>query len=117
LTNLLQETLEVIKEVGRLPEQVVFVGSYGGEYGMSWDDFVKIADVEYDSGFGAAEVATDLIVQFDDASYMMRGEYDGSEWWEYPKPFPLFQVEDAKPITRVVGGYWVPVAEMNGGNK
>ena len=45
--------------------------------------FKKIGKIEYSGGFGAQEIAADLIIYFKDKSYITRGEYDGSEWWEY----------------------------------
>lgn len=44
-------------------------------------DFLKEIDFDYDDGWGTQEVFG--LVWFDDGSWMERGEYDGSEWWEY----------------------------------
>jgi hypothetical protein len=59
------------------------------------EDFLRLADVEYDSGFGAQEVAKDLIVLWNNW-WLERHEYDGSEWREYkelPKMKPLGKVD------------------------
>lgn len=47
--------------------------------------FIDATDVEYDTGFGGQELFG--YVMFSDESWMERGEYDGSEWWEFKKFF------------------------------
>jgi hypothetical protein len=83
--NLLEETLEMLKELKKTGKDVIWVGSSDGQYAISWEEFVKIASVEYDNGFGAQEIASDLIIVFNDGTWLSRGEYDGSEWWEFHK--------------------------------
>jgi len=34
-------------------------------------------------------VAGDLIIVFSDGAVMRRGEYDGSEWWNFYPPFQM----------------------------
>ena len=46
-----------------------------------YDKFLQKIDFEYDSGFGVQEIFG--IIIYDDKSWSERGEYDGSEWWEY----------------------------------
>ena len=109
--NLLQETIGAIQDSGHTIEDIIFIGSRNGEYSMTWDEFINVANVEYDAGYGSSEVATDLIVKFSDSIYMTRGEYDGSEWWEYNKPVPDYPV--GKPIKKLTGGMWDSVKELN----
>lgn len=45
-------------------------------------DFVKLANVEYDDGYGSPEVNMRLLIVGEDW-WMERHEYDGSEWWEF----------------------------------
>lgn len=87
--NLLQETIECMKENGVDFTDVSFIGSADGKYGMSCGDFCVMADKEYDDGYGSAEVARDIIISFADGSIMCRGKYDGSEWWNFRKPFKV----------------------------
>ena len=61
----------------------MFIGTADGNYRINWNEFAKISNFDYDSGYGGAEIPTDLIVYFKDNTYMFRWEYDGSEWWEY----------------------------------
>jgi hypothetical protein len=45
--------------------------------------FLAELDFEYDHSFGGQRLFG--LIWFTDGSWMERGEYDGSEWWEYKK--------------------------------
>lgn len=94
--NLLKETIEVLKEHGKTEKDVLWVGCE--KFYTDWEHFKKIADVEYDNGFGEEEVACDLLVVGEDF-WLEREEYDGSEWWifrEFPqKPKKRFDFSNA----------------------
>lgn len=52
-----------------------------------WLDFLAQLDFEYDNGYGAQYLFGKI--WYDDESFSVRGEYDGSEWWKHvvrPKP-------------------------------
>lgn len=83
MSNLKEETLEELESHGYSIGDVAWVGSV--DYEIPVDRFWELADVEYDSGFGCQEVATDLMVVLDDGSWLERHEYDGSEWWEHKR--------------------------------
>lgn len=100
MSNLLKETKIAIKESGHTPTDVVFIGSEKSGHQCTWDEFTILANVEYDSGYGADQVATDLIIVFSDGQKMWRGEYDGSEWWNHSTPF--VQPAEPKPIKRLI---------------
>jgi hypothetical protein len=86
LTNLLKETLEVLLNHGKSTIDVLWVGN--SVVSGSWPEFAALAaNVDYDSGFGEAEIPSDLVVVGSDW-WLERGEYDGSEWWEY-KTLPV----------------------------
>ena len=97
----MEETLERMKGVGLGPEDIVFIGSADNEYSMAgWREFEALADVEYNDGYGAPKVATDLEIRFQDGTYFVRAEYDGSEWWD--AVIPRVEPESStKPITRL----------------
>jgi hypothetical protein len=78
--NLLKETIEVLKENKKGIEDVGWVGTRYSY--MMWAEFEKIADYEYDSGYGGQEINDKLLVVGKDF-WLERHEYDGSEWWEY----------------------------------
>jgi len=113
MANLLNETMQAIVKSGHDIPDVVFIGSERGGYQCTMEEFVVLADHEYDSGYGAAHVATDLIIVFSDGQQMRRGEYDGSEWWEFSSPFIM--PTEKKPITKLVGNdeLWSNLAAMN----
>lgn len=87
MTNLLEETKEIIAESGHEISDIVFIGSEISGHSCTWDEFCILANKDYDSGYGGQEVAFDLIIIFKDKQRMCRGEYDGSEWWTYSSHF------------------------------
>ena len=93
--NLLKETLEVLKGYGKSPKDVKWVGSKDGKYAITWDEFEKIANIEYNKGYGSQEIAEDLVIVGDDW-WLERCVSDGwSEWWEF-KTLPVKQPKTAK---------------------
>ena len=46
-----------------------------------WDQFLSDLDFEYDSGYGGQELFG--TIWYVDGTWSDRGEYDGSEWYEY----------------------------------
>jgi len=47
------------------------------------EQFYKELDFDYDSGYGGQMLFG--IVWLKDGTWLSRGEYDGSEWWEHNK--------------------------------
>lgn len=103
--NLLKETTDAIADSGHDPADIVFIGSEESGHRCTWEEFTVLADREYDSGFGGAEVNTKLVIRFSDGQSMWRGEYDGNEWWEYSTPAPA-EVPPAKPIKTLFTGWY-----------
>lgn len=101
--NLLTETLEVMKDQGLLPEQIVYIGD--GDSSCSWEEYTKLADVNYDNGYGGAEIDENLIIVFDTGVEFYRGEYDGSEWWDVHTPFSLEGLKPQTKLTDVKSGW------------
>lgn len=113
--NFLQETKQAVKESGHKQADVMFIGSKDGEYRMDWKKFCKNADFEYDEGYGSPHIAIDLIIYFTDHTYIVRNEYDGSEWWEYNVP-KLFNEDDKYFDFEILGNntyMWGTVRELN----
>lgn len=52
-----------------------------------YSEFLKSLDFEYDSGYGTQELFG--FIWFADGTWAERGEYDGSEWWEYKHCPPI----------------------------
>lgn len=115
MTNLYDETASVLNAHGLSVEDIVNV--YGEEFSISVDNFLEVSkNTDYDSGFGSAEVANDLIVAGNDW-WLERYEYDGSEGWEFKTmATPPEEVKEVKTL----GGtefMWNTLSEMNGGER
>jgi hypothetical protein len=85
--NLLDETLEILARHGKTAKDIVAVigeDKEGVPCRMSVAEFLSVANKEYDSGYGGHEVSLYLkVVGLD--WWLERGEYDGSEWWEFKR--------------------------------
>lgn len=108
-TNLLDETVEILEKYGKTLDDVLYI--QGDDFEITRKNFETVArDTNYDSGFGAQHVATDLVL-VGDGWWIERCEYDGSEWWE----FKTIPTEKAKvvPILYLDRGMWDTLEEMN----
>ena len=99
MRNLYEETVGTLERYGKSIEDVVAV--QGDEFAISLDDFIELAKkLDYDSGYGAAHVAMDLVI-IGDGWWLERREYDGSEWWEFCKaPEPI---QEMRSVTALGG--------------
>jgi hypothetical protein len=50
---------------------------------VDYQRFLQALDFSYDSGYGGQELYG--TIWYTDGTWSSRGEYDGSEWWEYNK--------------------------------
>jgi len=120
MTNLLEETIEALKDNGNEPSKVVWVGSADGEYGISWNEFVEIAkdvDYDYDNGYGGEEVPLDLVV-VGNGWWLRRWEYNGIEGWEYvSQPYCKTGHKPFTVIIPVGGSYWSGHNKLHGAQK
>ena len=90
--NLWSETIEVLKENGKTWRDVEFVCFDGEDYHCEIGNFETIArNTNYDNGYGSIKISGILKVVGKDW-WLERGEYDGSEWWEY-KTMPIRPAE------------------------
>lgn len=110
--NLLEETKDDIRISGHTPEQIIFIGSASSGHRCTWSEFCLLANREYNPRYGAKEVASDLIIVFDDGSSMWRHEYDGPECWHYSTPFVKPEVSHFIS-TLISGGMWEDLKTMN----
>ena len=119
MANLLKETEDALKALGYTWNAIVAI--QGNKHRISIEHFKKIANVEYDNGYGAPEVATDLTIILNDGCWLTRGEYDGSEWWAYHKaPAVIPECSDDKITSVVVSPEQVgfcTLGEINGVEK
>lgn len=49
-----------------------------------YEEFLSKLDYEYDDGYGGQELYGTVWLM-EEGSWYERGEYDGSEWWEYKR--------------------------------
>lgn len=96
MSNLLKETLAELKKNGKKEKDVLWVGNM--THKTNWENFKQISDVDYDSGFGGQEVATDLLIV-------------GDNWWEF-KQLPKEPTETIE-LKKIVGGSWSKISEIN----
>ena len=89
MINFLTETKEILAKINKIPADITYIGNISENpdknYSCTWKEFETLAAFRYDNGYGGHEIPGDLIVIFSDKSWLSRGEYDGSEWWEYNK--------------------------------
>lgn len=108
--NLLQETKNILKTHGKTIDDIKWVGCEAFTIPITL--FLKLADKEYNSSYGSAKVAQDLLV-VGDGWWLDRGEYDGSEWWDYNEC--MIKPKQEIDVKHVVGDefMWETLAEMN----
>ena len=109
--NLLKETLEELESVGKKETDIMWVGSHDGTLALPWNDFKKLANIDYDNGYGGSEVAYDLVVVGDDW-WLYRWEYDGSEGWKY-QTLPMRTGATRKFSNICNSGYEYELKDMN----
>ena len=78
--NLKNETLQVLHNNGKRKADIKYV--CGEDFQISPEQFWELSDTEYDSSYGAPEIAQDLMLIGDDF-WMERGEYEGTEVWDF----------------------------------
>lgn len=110
--TLLEETIAVIQSEGGSVDEVKWVGSSDGTYAISWDEFCEIAKINYDDGYGGQEIAEDLVVVGTNW-WMTRGEYDGSEWWEFHTKPKIGKKPKKFTKVKVKGWGWSYLHNMN----
>jgi hypothetical protein len=93
--NLLEETLETLKQHEKSETDVEWVGSK--EWGwFTWEEFKELAqNCWYNNSYGLEEIAVDLMIVGQDW-WLERRSHDGAEWWEFKKK-PEKPTEKKKP--------------------
>ena len=112
MTNLYDETVTILERHNKTIADIEYIGS--SETKINTDKALELMKgTNYDSGYGSQEIADNLMIKGNDF-IMTRGEYDGSEWWEYMDPdTSLPQVErDIKSFEANIG--WESLEEING---
>jgi len=85
--NAKTELLEDLKDGEVLAATVMHMGKKfilkRGHSENDWLQFLEQLDFNYDNGWGRQELYGTVWLW--DDTWMERGEYDGSEWWEHKK--------------------------------
>jgi len=123
MINLLAETIRDLKSAGKNPSDVVWVGTITCK--TTWEQFKTVADVNYDNGYGSAQVAQDLLV-VGRGWWLERHEYDGSEWWEFKETMKepersmelkAVTIDQAEALGYDVSCGWESLATLNGAER
>lgn len=113
--NLLKETEQVLEDHGYTWDDVQAVQrDVCDAYSIPLESFKKLADREYDHGYGIEEVNTDLVILIKDGTWFARKTLGGSEWWKHynrPDPAPV------KESKIVLSDIWDSLAMENNGWK
>ena len=114
MTNLFEELEECLADNGYTLSDIECV--YGSDYQITLENFIEVAKrTNYDNGYGGQEVASDLCIKGKDF-LITRGEYDGSEWFQF---ISLKVPEEIEKITKLrdVNDWWVTLKELNKGER
>lgn len=93
--NLKDETIEYLESHRKSTNDVLWVGSQDGKMKLTWNQFIEIANFEYDDGYGHQEIDSNLVV-VGDGWWFERAEYDGAEGWRIN--FPPSLKKNTKPF-------------------
>ena len=80
--NLLKETKEILADNKKKVSDVLFINLK--QSSCTWEQFKAVSNFNYDNGYGGNEIEGSLKIVGDNW-WLERGEYDGSEWWEFKK--------------------------------
>lgn len=104
MKNLWKETISVLKDHYLTWKDVDHIILDGDNVTISKENFEELArKTDYDNGWGAAEIRTDLIIVGWNW-WLERNEYDGSEWWEF-RTMPIIPNETTT-VTSLTTNDW-----------
>jgi hypothetical protein len=91
MSNARKELLEAVKDTAKIKCASITYGRWENEGSKKvlklnhtndeYNEFLNSLDFKYDSGYGGQELYG--TVWLEDGTWLSRGEYDGSEWWEH----------------------------------
>ena len=82
LTNLYEETRQMLEIHKKTFDDVEWIGIKSLAVFNKGKFIEEMKKIDYDSGYGSAEINSDLMLVGDDW-WLERGEYDGAEWWKF----------------------------------
>lgn len=106
--NLWEETIDRLKSENKSWDDVLFVTC--NDFDISKDNFMETAmNTMYDSGYGGQYIPKDIKIVGDDF-WLDRGEYDGSEWWNFQQAPARKNKEQIIPAL-TSSGYWMTLKD------
>ena len=101
MINAQQELLQVLNSIKKNQSDISWMLVYTADYSEISEAFTSIdqLDFTYDSGYGTQKLFG--VVFFNDNTWLERGEYDGSEWWDYITTPTLEQWREKYSIEKV----------------
>ena len=91
MSNARKELLEAVKDTAKIKCASISYGRWEREASKKvlkinytndeYNEFLNSLDFEYDSGYGGQDLYG--TVWLEEGTWLSRGEYDGSEWWEH----------------------------------
>ena len=91
MANAKQELLDAVKDTAKIKCASIRYGRWEDEASQKtlklnhseedYNEFLNSLDFTYDDGYGGQELYG--TVWLEDGTWLSRGEYDGSEWWEH----------------------------------
>ena len=112
MTSLFDETVTILESHDKTISDIEYIGS--SETKINTNKALELMKkTNYHSGYGSQKIAQNLMIK-GNGFIMTRGEYDGSEWWDYMQTEPsLPQVDtDVKSFEANIG--WESLEEING---
>lgn len=107
MKNLKEETINYLADCGKTKGDILWIGCE--DFQIPMEEFWEMADIEYDNGFGAAHVPSDLIIVGSNW-WLNRWEYDGSEGWEYHQT--IIMPLETRHINSLFGEFWPTLIEL-----
>lgn len=91
MSNAKKELLEAVKDTAKIKCASIYYGRRENKENKKvlklnhtndeYNEFFNSLDFEYNDGYGGQELYG--TVWLEDGTWLSRGEYDGSEWWEH----------------------------------
>jgi hypothetical protein len=91
MANAKQELLNAVKDIAKIKCASICYGIWENEASQKtlklnhseneYNEFLNSLDFDYHDGYGGQELYG--TVWLEDGTWLSRGEYDGSEWWEH----------------------------------
>lgn len=91
MINYYEELKHVLTKHGYALLDIDWIGTR--DFTVPVYEFLQTAlKTDYNNGYGGVATPMDVVIVMKDGSWFERAEYDGSEWWEYKKPYTKPQV-------------------------